>query len=242
MNIKYGIYDQFGMNKEKLQDLLIFASSNDRKFITLDEYVEKMKEDQKHIYYACGETLDKIEMLPQVQRAKNSSCEVLYCTSYVDEFALKTMRNYKEKDFMNVADASSDFSSSKENEELKKEQEKDKNMFEEMKSVLPEVDEIVYTSELDEHPVCLSSKGEISIEMEKALNAIPQEQSIKAQKVLEINYNHEIVKTLRNLYKEDPDSLKEYAKVLYSFSRMIEGLPVENPTEIASIVCKYLSK
>lgn len=242
VNIKYGIYDQFGMNKEKLQDLLIFASSKDKKYITLDEYVNNMNDKQKYIYYACGETLDKIEMLPQVQRAKSASCEVLYCTNYVDEFAFKTMRLFKEKEFMNVADARSDFSSSKENEELKAENEKDKNMFDEMKKVLPEVDEIIYTSDLSDHPVCLSSKGEISIEMEKALNAIPQEQNIKAQKVLEINFNHGIVKTLRSLYKEDIDSLKEYAKVLYSFSRMIEGLPVENPTEIASIVCKYMSK
>ena len=242
LQLKYGIYNDFGMHKDKLQDLLIYTSSIDEKTTTLKEYVNRMKEDQKNIYYACGETIDKIKMLPQVESAKEKGYEVLYCTDQVDEFVFMTLRNYLEKNFVNVCGENTDFDTEEEKEELKKANEEAKEMFDIMKESIPEVTEIRFTNKLKEHPVCLSSKGEISVEMEKTLSNIPLNNGLKASKVLEINQNHEIAKTLKKLGKKNKEELQDYAKVLYAEARMIEGLPVENPTEIASLVCKFMAK
>lgn len=242
LQLKYGIYNDFGMHKEKLQDLLIYTSSIDEKTTTLKEYVNRMKEDQKNIYYACGETIDKIKMLPQVESAKEKGYEVLYCTDQVDEFVFMTLRNYLEKNFVNVCGENTDFDTEEEKEELKKANEEAKEMFDIMKESIPEVTEIRFTNKLKEHPVCLSSKGEISVEMEKTLSNMPLNNGLKASKVLEINQNHEIAKTLKKLGKKNKEELQDYAKVLYAEARMIEGLPVENPTEIASLVCKFMAK
>ena len=242
LQLKYGIYNDFGMHKEKLQDLLIYTSSIDEKATTLKEYVNRMKEDQKNIYYACGETIDKIKMLPQVESAKEKGYEVLYCTDQVDEFVFMTLRNYLEKNFVNVCGENTDFDTEEEKEELKKANEEAKEMFDIMKESIPEVTEIRFTNKLKEHPVCLSSKGEISVEMEKTLSNMPLNNGLKASKVLEINQNHEIAKTLKKLGKKNKEELQDYAKVLYAEARMIEGLPVENPTEIASLVCKFMAK
>ena len=242
LQLKYGIYNDFGMHKDKLQDLLIYTSSIDEKTTTLKEYVNRMKEDQKNIYYACGETIDKIKMLPQVESAKEKGYEVLYCTDQVDEFVFVTLRNYLEKNFVNVCGENTDFDTEEEKEELKKANEEAKEMFDIMKESIPEVTEIRFTNKLKEHPVCLSSKGEISVEMEKTLSNMPLNNGLKASKVLEINQNHEIAKTLKKLGKKNKEELQDYAKVLYAEARMIEGLPVENPTEIASLVCKFMAK
>ena len=242
LQLKYGIYNDFGMHKDKLQDLLIYTSSIDEKTTTLKDYVSRMKEDQKNIYYACGETIDKIKMLPQVESAKEKGYEVLYCTDQVDEFVFMTLRNYSEKNFVNVCGENTDFDTEEEKEELKKANEEAKEMFDIMKEAIPEVTEIRFTNKLKEHPVCLSSKGEISVEMEKTLSNMPLNNGLKASKVLEINQNHEIAKTLKKLGKKNIEELQEYAKVLYAEARMIEGLPVENPTEIASLVCKFMAK
>ena len=242
LQLKYGIYNDFGMHKDKLQDLLIYTSSIDEKTTTLKEYVERMKEDQKNIYYACGETVDKIKMLPQVESAKDKGYEVLYCTDQVDEFVFMTLRNYLEKNFVNVCGENTDFDTEEEKEELKKANEEAKEIFDIMKESIPEVTEIRFTNKLKEHPVCLSSKGEISVEMEKTLSNMPLNNGIKASKVLDINQNHEIAKTLKKLGKKNKEELQEYAKVLYAEARMIEGLPVENPTEIASLICKFMAK
>ena len=242
LQLKYGIYNDFGMHKDKLQDLLIYTSSIDEKTTTLKEYVNRMKEDQKNIYYACGETIDKIKMLPQVESAKEKGYEVLYCTDQVDEFVFMTLRNYLEKNFINVCGENTDFDTEEEKEELKKANEEAKEMFDIMKESIPEVTEIRFTNKLKEHPVCLSSKGEISVEMEKTLSNMPLNNGLKASKVLEINQNHEIAKTLKKLGKKNKEELQDYAKVLYAEARMIEGLPVENPTEIASLVCKFMAK
>ena len=242
LQLKYGIYNDFGMHKDKLQDLLIYTSSIDEKTTTLKEYVNRMKEDQKNIYYACGETIDKIKMLPQVESAKEKGYEVLYCTDQVDEFVFMTLRNYLEKNFVNVCGENTDFDTEEEKEELKKANEEAKEMFDIMKESIPEVTEIRFTNKLKEHPVCLSSKGEISVEMEKTLSNMPLNNGLKASKVLEINQNHEIAKTLKKLGKKNKEELQDYAKVLYAEARMIEGLPVENPTEIASLVCKFMAK
>ena len=242
LQLKYGIYNDFGMHKEKLQDLLIYPSSFEEKTTTLKDYVSRMKEDQKNIYYACGETIDKIKMLPQVEAAKEKGYEVLYCTDQVDEFVFMTLRNYAEKNFVNVCGENTDFDTEEEKEELKKANEDAKEMFDIMKESIPEVAEIRFTNKLKDHPVCLSSKGEISVEMEKTLSNMPLNNGIKASKVLEINQNHEIAKTLKKLGKKNKEELQDYAKVLYAEARMIEGLPVENPTEIASLVCKFMAK
>ena len=242
LQLKYGIYNDFGMHKDKLQDLLIYTSSIDEKTTTLKDYVSRMKEDQKNIYYACGETIDKIKMLPQVESAKEKGYEVLYCTDQVDEFVFMTLRNYSEKNFVNVCGENTDFDTEEEKEELKKANEEAKEMFDIMKEAIPEVTEIRFTNKIKEHPVCLSSKGEISVEMEKTLSNMPLNNGLKASKVLEINQNHEIAKTLKKLGKKNIEELQEYAKVLYAEARMIEGLPVENPTEIASLVCKFMAK
>ena len=242
LQLKYGVYNDFGMHKEKLQDLLIYSSSFEEKTTTLKEYVSRMKEDQKNIYYACGETIDKIKMLPQVEAAKEKGYEVLYCTDQVDEFVFMTLRNYAEKNFVNVCGENTDFDTEEEKEELKKANEDAKEIFEIMKESIPEVAEIRFTNKLKDHPVCLSSKGEISVEMEKTLSNMPLNNGIKASKVLEINQNHEIAKTLKKLGKKNKEELQDYAKVLYAEARMIEGLPVENPTEIASLVCKFMAK
>ena len=242
LQLKYGIYNDFGMHKDKLQDLLIYTSSIDEKTTTLKEYVNRMKEEQKNIYYACGETIDKIKMLPQVESAKEKGYEVLYCTDQVDEFVFMTLRNYLEKNFVNVCGENTDFDTEEEKEELKKANEEAKEMFDIMKESIPEVTEIRFTNKLKEHPVCLSSKGEISVEMEKTLSNMPLNNGLKASKVLEINQNHEFAKTLKKLGKKNKEELQDYAKVLYAEARMIEGLPVENPTEIASLVCKFMAK
>ena len=242
LQLKYGVYNDFGMHKEKLQDLLIYSSSFEEKTTTLKDYVSRMKEDQKNIYYACGETIDKIKMLPQVEAAKEKGYEVLYCTDQVDEFVFMTLRNYAEKNFVNVCGENTDFDTEEEKEELKKANEDAKEMFDIMKESIPEVTEIRFTNKLKEHPVCLSSKGEISVEMEKTLSNMPLNNGLKASKVLEINQNHEIAKTLKKLGKKNKEELQDYAKVLYAEARMIEGLPVENPTEIASLVCKFMAK
>ncbi len=242
LQLKYGIYNDFGMHKDKLQDLLIYTSSIDEKTTTLKEYVNHMKEDQKNIYYACGETIGQIKMLPQVESAKEKGYEVLYCTDQVDEFVFMTLRNYSEKNFVNVCGENTDFDTEEEKEELKKANEEAKEMFDIMKESISEVTEIRFTNKLKEHPVCLSSKGEISVEMEKTLSNMPLNNGLKASKVLEINQNHEIAKTLKKLGKKNKKELQDYAKVLYAEARMIEGLPIENPTEIASLVCKFMAK
>ena len=242
MQLKYGVYADYGMNKEKLQDLIMFNSSLDKKLTTLKEYVDRMKKDQKDIYYACGETVDKIDLIPQVDAVKEKGFEVLYCKDYVDEFAIKMLGKYADKDFKNVCDDSLELDSKEETEKLNKKNEDSKDMFAVMKEAIPEVADIKFTNKLNNHPVCLSSSGEITVEMEKAMSAIPGADNVKAQKVLEINEKHDIVKKLENLYKKDKDSLKDYAKILYAQARLIEGLSIDNPTEISNLITDIIAK
>ena len=242
MQLKYGVYNNYGMDKDKLQDLIMFISSKDKQYVTLKEYVDRMINDQKDIYYACGESVDKIDLLPQVDALKDKGYEVLYCTEYVDEFALKTINKYMDKELKNAADGSLDLGTKEEQEELKKSNDDAKDMFKIMKEAIPEVKDIKYTNKLSKHPVCLATEGGISVEMEKAMSAIPNDANIKAEKILEINENHEIVSKLKDLYNTDKNKLKDYAKVLYAQARLIEGLSVENPTEISNLVCELISK
>ena len=242
MQLKFGAYQDYGMNKDKIKDLLMFYSSNDKKLTTFKEYVDRIKENQNKIYYACGESVDKVDLLPQVEAVKDKGYEVLYCTDYVDEFALKMINKYNELEFINVCDDNLDIESSEEKEELTKKNESCKDMFEVMKEAIGEVKDIKFTNKLKNHPVCLSSKGAVTVEMEKAMNAIPGNEQVKAEKVLEINENHEIVNKLKELYENDKEELKKYAKILYAQSLLIEGLPIENPTEISNLVAQVMSK
>ena len=242
IQLKYGIYADYGMYKDKIKDLIMFASSKDKKLTTLKEYTSRMEKNQKIIYYACGDSVDRIDLLPQVDAVKDKGYEVLYCSDYVDEFAIKMLQKYNDFEFKNVCDDNLELDSKEEQEELTKKNESSKDMFNIMKEAIPEVKDIRFTNKLKNHPVCLSSAGPVSVEMEKAMNAIPNESNIKAEKILEINENHEIVKKLEGLYKKDKEELKNYAKVLYAQSLLIEGLSIDNPTEISNLIVNIMSK
>lgn len=243
MQIKFGIYNNFGMDKEKLQDLVLFHSSTENKLTTFKEYVSRMKDKQEKIYYACGETVAKIDLLPQVEQVKEKGYEILYLTDYVDEFVMQALMLYDGKQFINVSNGDLDLDTDEEKEELKKANEDNKKMFSEMKKVLDkEVDSVRFTNRLKNHPVCLTSSGNISLEMEKVINAMPTDEKVKAKTAMEINTNHPIADKLKNLYKKDKESFENYTKVLYAQARLIEGLPIDNPTEISNLVCEMLSK
>ena len=241
--IKFGVYDKWGANKESLKDLLMFYSSTEKKLVTLSEYVSRMKEDQKDIYYACGETVDKIDMLPQVEKIKDKGYEILYFTENIDEFVINTLSEYSNKKFVNICTDELDIDTQEEKDKLKKENEENKEMLEAMKSALSDDVQVVrFTNRLKNHPVCLTSEGGISLEMEKVINSMPTDQNVKAQKVLEINEDHPIAQKLKKIYAEDKELLKEYTKILYSQARLIEGMTIDNPTEISNIICDLLSK
>ena len=243
MQIKFGAYNNYGMEKEKLKDLILFYSSNKNDYITLKEYVENMEKDQKEIYYANGETIEKINNLPQVEQVKQKGYDILYLTEYVDEFVIQVLREYENKKFMNVSSNNLDLDTKEEKENLEKKNTEYKDIFDYMKKTLEsEVSEIKFTNRLKTHPVCLSTKGEISVEMEKVINAMPTDEKIKADLILEINENHEIAKKLKQLYEKDKEELTKYTKILYSQARLIEGLTLENPTEISNLICEIISK
>lgn len=243
MQLKFGIYNDYGMHKEVLKDLIMFYSSSEEKLVTLKEYISRMKKDQEKIFYACGESIDKIGLLPQVEGVKDKGYEVLYLTEYVDEFALQMLMEYEGKQFANICSENINLDSEDEKKELESKNKKGKKMFEEMISAIhEEVAEIKYTNKLKNHPVCLTSKGNVSVEMEKVINSMPTDEKIKAETILEINENHPIVKKLENLYKNDKEKLGKYAKVLYAQARLIEGLPIDNPTEITNLICEVITE
>ena len=242
MQIKYAVYNNYGMDKDKVKDLVMFISSNDKKYTTLKEYVSRMKDDQKDIFYACGETVDKIDLLPQVEAAKEKGYEILYCTEYVDEFALMTLRSYEEKEFKNVCSENANLETEEEKKELEEKNTEAKEMFTFMQEAIPDVKAIKFTNKLKNHPVCLSSEGDISVEMEKTMKNMPFDNGVTANKVLEINENHEIAKKIKDLYANNKEELKNYTKILYAEARLIEGLSIENPTEISNLICEYLAK
>lgn len=238
--IKFGVYNGFGANKEFLQDLLMFYSSNEKKYVTLEEYVGRMKEDQKYIYYACGESMDKLEKLPQAELVMDKGYEILYCTDEIDEFTLQMMMNFSEKEFKSVANG--DLGLEDEDEKSEEENSLYKEMFEKMGSFIKEeIKEVKVSKRLKSHPVCLSSAGALSIEMEKVLRAMPNSENIKAEKVLEINENHEVFAVLKDAYeKKDEEKLKAYTKLLYNQARLIEGLSIEDPVEFTNSICKLM--
>ena len=241
VQLKYGIYNNFGMDKDKLQDLLLFYSSKEKKLVTLDEYVSRIKDGQTKIYYACGDSVDKIDMLPQVEKFKDDDYEVLYLTDVVDEFTMQAIAKYKELDIINVANEDANIGSNEDKEKIDKLNEEYKDMFTIMKESLEDVSEVKFTNRLKKHPVCLTNEGAISSGMQKTLNALSKEK-INAKLVLEINENHPIATKLQDLFKNDKDKLKDYSKILYAQARLIEGFSIDNPTEISSIVCDLISK
>ena len=236
MNLKFGIYNDYGIHKDNIKDLIMFYSSKEKKLITLEEYTSKLKEEDKNIYYATGETTDKIDRLPQVELFKDKDIEVLYLTEYVDEFAVMTLNNYNDKTFVNVSKESTDLSSEEEKKKIEKENEDNKEMLKEMKKILEgDVKEVKLTNKLKSHPACITTEGEITSGMEKVINRMPGE-NISASLVLEINNNHNITKKLKELYKDDKDMFAKCTKVLYLEGRLIEGLPIDNPTEMANLI------
>lgn len=243
MQLKLGVYNDYGMHKDELKDLLLFYSSKDEKYITLKEYVSSMKDDEENIYYACGETIDKINMLPQVEKVKDKGYNILYLTEYVDEFAIKSLMEYDGKKFVNVSEENLDLDTEEEKEEIKKINDENKEMLNSMKEIIgSDISDVRFTHRLKNHPVCLVSEGPVSIEMQKVLNAMPTDQSINAKIILEINSSHKIADKLKELYRSDREKFNEYTKILYSQSRLIEGLSIENPTEISNLICDLLSK
>ena len=241
LQLKVGICNNYGMDKEKLQELLLFHSSLDKKYTTLKEYFKRMKENQDKIYYACGESLDKIDMLPQTEAFKEKEYEILYLTDYGDEFVMQTIMEYEGKKFANVSDSNTDLDTKEEKEELEKINKENKAMFTLMKDTINDVKEVRFTRSLKEHPVCLTSEGGVSTQMEKVMQAMPNIDDVKATTILEINEKHEIANKIKELYKNDKEKLQEYSKILYAQARLIEGLPIENPTELSNLICKELS-
>ncbi len=245
LQLKYGVYSDYGTHKELLQDLLLFYSSSEKKMVTLDEYVGRMKEDQKYIYYACGETTDRIDRLPQTELLKDKGFEILYLTDDVDEFALKMMMKYADKEFRNVSDKDLGLETEADSEEIQKQNEDNKELLRFMKDALGDkVSEVKLSERLKSHPVCISSDGGVSIEMEKVLSAMPgaNGQKIQAKRVLELNASHPVFARLQKLFAENPDAVKEYASLLYDQALLIEGLPIEDPVAFSNAVCKLMAE
>ncbi|MBQ8575519.1 MAG: molecular chaperone HtpG [Clostridia bacterium] len=240
--LKFGLYNSFGMKNDVLSDLVMFHSSNEKKLTTLKEYVGRMKESQDTIYYACGETVDKIDLLPQSEAVKEKGFEILYFTENVDEFAIQMLREFDGKKFANICTDNIELDTDEEKEELKEKNESGKALLDYLKESIGEsVFGVRFTNKLKNHPVCLTTEGEISLEMEKVLNSMPtNDQKIKANVVLEINANHPIADKLAELYESDKDKAGEYAKILYAQARLIEGLSVDNPTELSNMICNLM--
>lgn len=239
VQLKFGVYSGYGMNKDKLQDLLLFTSSQG-KLVTLDEYVTAMPEEQKYIYYATGESAARIEQLPQTELVKDKGFEILYLTDNVDEFAVKMLMNYKEKEFKNVSSDDLGIENTEKQEEVKAKEEENADMLKAMADSLGEsVSKVVLSKRLKSHPVCITSEGEITLEMEKVLNSMPGDQKVKAQRVLEINPDHEIFGKLTAV-SSDSEKLGKYAKLLYTQALLIEGMPVENPVEFSNLICELM--
>ncbi|MDU9690781.1 molecular chaperone HtpG [Priestia aryabhattai] len=238
--LKYGVYSDFGSNKDVLKDLLLFYSSTEKKLVTLDEYVSRMPEDQKYVYYASGESYNRIEKLPQAELVADKGYEILYFTEDIDEFAIKMLMTYKEKEFKSVS--SSDLGIEAEEEQLNESEEKEnKELFDYMKKALAgKIGDVRASKRLKTHPVCLSADGEVTIEMEKILSAMPDNQHVKAEKVLEINVNHDVFASLKDAFENDKGKLDLYTNLLYNQALLIEGLSISDPVEFTNDICKIM--
>ena len=240
--LKYGIYNNYGMDKDKLKDLVMFYSSKQKKLITLSEYVKDMVDGQNDIYFVSGESINKIDKLPQVEQVKEKNYDILYLTEYVDEFAITALQEYDKKKFVNVSSDKLDLESDEEKDKTKKINEENSNLLNDMKKLLKDVSDVKFTNKLKNHPVCLSTKGDVSIEMQKVFAAMPNDIPIKAETVLEINESHPICNKLKDLYENNKDLFEKYTKILYSEARMIAGLNVDDPTYISNLICDVIAK
>lgn len=240
--IKYGIYNNFGLDKDKLEDLLLFYSSKEGKYVTLKEYVDNMIESQDKIYYACGESNDRIDNMPQVEQVKNKKYDILYLTNYVDEFAIKALMKYEDKEFVNVCNSNVDLDSEEEKEEVNKYNLDNKDIIEAIKETLTDIKDARFTNKLNNNAVCLTTEGELSTEMAKVINRMPGSEKINADLVFEINKNHKIAGKLKELYNNDKDEFNKYIKVLYAEARLTSGLEVSNPNEISNIIADIMCK
>ena len=242
LQIKFGVYSDFGINKDKLQDLLMFTSSNESKLVTLDEYVTAMREEQKYIYYATGENIARIEHLPQTELLKDKEYEILYLTDNVDEFAIKSLNKYKDKEFKNVSADDLGIEDTGKKEEIKAKEEENSDMLKNLASALDgKVEKVILSQRLKSHPVCLTSEGEITLEMEKVLNAMPTDQKVHAKRVLEINPEHEIFGKLKAISESgDSEKLAKYAKLLYTQALLIEGINIDDPVEFSNLICELM--
>ena len=235
--LKYGVSADYGMHKEELQDLLMYYSSTEKKLVTLSEYVDRMKEDQKFIYFAVGENISSIDNLPQTELLRSKGYEILYCTEEIDEFSLQTLMQYKDKHFCSATNDDLGI----ENDENKEEEKDSSAILTFVKETLGDkVSEVVASKKLVSHPVCLTAKGGISFEMEKYFNAVQPDSGMKAQRVLELNMNHSAVKAMESAVQTDIEKAKKYAELLYDQALLIAGLPVENPGEYADLVCSLM--
>jgi molecular chaperone HtpG len=238
--IKFGIYNEYGRDKDLLKDLLMFTTSKEKKLATLSEYVSHMQENQKYIYYASGESIEKVEKLPQVELVADKGYEILYFTEDVDEFAIQILHEFEGKEFKSVSASDLGIDSDEKKDEEKKETE-NKDLFQFMKDTLGDkVKDVKASSRLKSHPVCLTSEGMLSIEMEKVLNSMPNDSKVKAERILEINVNHPIFEKLTDLMKTDKDKLKKCTDVLYTSALLIEGLSVEDPVELSNNICELI--
>ena len=244
VQLKWGMYSDYGMHKDMLCDLIMFKSSLDEKYTTLKEYVSRMKEEQKKIYFASGDSIEKISLLPQVESVVSHGYEVLYLTEDVDEFALQMIHTYDEKEFSNVCKDDLDLSTDEEKESLKQENEQAKEMFDFIKESIGDIHAVRFTNTLKSHAVCLSSEGAVSANMEKVLNKTPGNEMgmIKAELVLEININNPIADKFKSLFETDKDKLKNYSKILYAQARLTSGLSLENPAEVSNLVCNLMAE
>lgn len=243
LQLKFGAYADYGAHKEVLQDLLMFYSSSEKKLVSLKEYVSRMKEGQESIYYACGDNLARIETMPQIELLKDKGLEVLYLTDDVDEFVLKTISNYENKSFKNISSDDLNLESEEEKKSNEAQIEKNKDLLDFMKESLNDkVAKVVLSQRLKSHPVCLSTEGEITLEMEKVLNAMPSGGNVKAIRVLEINANHPIFQTLQTLFEHDKDKLNSYTNLLYGQALLMEGMPIEDPVTFSNQICDLMNQ
>ncbi|WP_405097846.1 molecular chaperone HtpG [Oceanobacillus sp. FSL H7-0719] len=240
--LKFGVYSDFGQHKEELQDLVLFYSSKEKKLVTLEEYVGRMPEEQKYIYYAQGDTVDRIDKLPQTELVKDKGYEILYFTDEIDEFAIRMLMSYKEKEFKSVSSGDLGIEpDEKEKEEEKEAAKEHEELFTKMKEILAgKVKDVRASKRLKSHPVVLTADGDISIEMEKIINAMPDDQQIKAEKVLELNVNHDIFKALEKTKDQGEEQLALYTNLLYNQALLIEGLPIEDPVAFTNDICKVM--
>ena len=239
--LKYGVYSDYGSNKDLLQDLLMFYSSKEKKMVTLDEYVSRMPDEQKYIYYATGETHERIEKLPQTELVMDKGYEILYFTEDIDEFAIKMLMTYKEKEFKSVSSGDLGIEADETQEQTEQAAQENQAMFEEMKKILADrVKDVRVSKRLKNHPVCLTADGDLTIEMEKVLKAMPNNPNVKAEKVLEININHDVFRSLRTAFEHDREKLILYTNLLYNQALLIEGLPIHDPVDFTNDICKIM--